>query len=146
MIRKAVGAVVTQGQNILLVHKVKIRSLEDGPAISEWDFPKGGVEEEDKSLEVAILRELLEETGSVQFSIIKQFSEKISFSFPRGFTEKTGFEKQETTMFMVEYTGDRKELAPQDDEISEIRFVVKKQVAEMLAHQNTRDFYERSFK
>lgn len=81
MIRNAVGAIIFQGTEFLLVHKVKICSLPntDGNSKSEWDFPKGGVEKSDKNLIGAILRELEEETGSTDYKIMKQLDEKISF-------------------------------------------------------------------
>lgn len=90
MIRKAVGAIVFQGTEFLLVHKVKVSSLKnfDDNIKGEWDFPKGGVEEGDKDLKATILRELEEETGSTQYKIIKQLDEIISFPFDIDFAKK----------------------------------------------------------
>ena len=44
-IRYAVGAIIQQGQEYLLVHKVKAMDLPGGPKNipGMWDFPKGGV-------------------------------------------------------------------------------------------------------
>lgn len=53
MIRQAVGAVVRQRDEILLVKKVKRTHTKRG----EWDFPKGGVDEKDTDLHQAIRRE-----------------------------------------------------------------------------------------
>jgi putative (di)nucleoside polyphosphate hydrolase len=143
MIRNAVGAIIFQGTEFLLVHKVKIRSLTntDGNIKGEWDFPKGGVEKSDKNLEGAILRELEEETGSTDYKIIKQLDEKICFSFTTDFTNKTGYKKQETTMFIVEYVGDRSDLLPKDSEISEIEFLKSDEVFERLTHNDTKKFF-----
>jgi putative (di)nucleoside polyphosphate hydrolase len=95
MIRKAVGAIITQGDEILLVHKVKMMDGKKGPEQTQgqWDFPKGGVLPSDENLSNALLRELREETGSTQYRIIKQFEKKICFEFPKLLKEKLGFDE-----------------------------------------------------
>lgn len=144
MIRRAVGAIVYQGTEILLVYKVR-RSLlkgEDHHFEGEWDFPKGGVEDSDPSFEASILRELQEETGSIQYKIIKQLDGKVRFSFDADFTNKTGFTEQETTMFLVEYVGDKSDLVPNDNEIKKIIFVPLDEVAKLLTHIETKNLFE----
>ncbi|SOC40648.1 NUDIX domain-containing protein [Ureibacillus acetophenoni] len=144
MIRKAVGAIVYQGTEILLVYKVK-RSLlkdEDQHYLGKWDFPKGGVENGDQTIENSILRELKEETGSTQYEVINQLDEKIRFSFNKDFTNKTGFTEQETTMFLVKYVGDRSDLVPNDNEIKEIKFVPVDEAGDILTHEETKKLFE----
>ncbi|OXT16607.1 NUDIX hydrolase [Bacillus sp. OG2] len=143
MIRIAVGAIVLQGEEYLLVHKVKRSALRDsgGNMKGEWDFPKGGVEESDEDLKAAILRELAEETGSAEYRIIKQLDEKISFSFDREFAEKTGLSRQETVMFVVEYVGNRSDLKAEDSEINEVEFVERDEVLKRLAHGESKEFF-----
>ena len=143
MIRNAVGAMVIQGAEMLLVYKVK-RSLiqdEEPGMIGEWDFPKGGVEESDPDLKSSILRELHEETGSKHFRVMEQLKQKICFSFDEEFSRNTGFTKQETTMFIVEYLGDRSDLLPKDNEIQDIKFVRIDEVQSILTHKDTREFF-----
>jgi putative (di)nucleoside polyphosphate hydrolase len=143
MIRNAVGAIVLQGEEYLLVHKVKRSALKDseGQMKGEWDFPKGGVEESDEDLKAAILRELAEETGSAEYRVIKQLDEKICFDFDREFTEKTGLSQQETVMFVVEYLGDRFDLKAKDSEIDGVEFVERDEVLERLAHEESKAFF-----
>ena len=107
----------------------------------EWDFIKGGVEKYDQNLQNALIRELQEETGSKEFRIVKEFPEKICFHFPDEIKMKIGFDQQETTMFLVEFEGDMHSLHPNDNEISQIKFIEKDKVAEVLTHQDTKDFF-----
>ncbi|WP_404432492.1 NUDIX domain-containing protein [Sutcliffiella horikoshii] len=143
-VRKAVGAIVTIGEEYALILKTKIHTSEGKKEIEgEWDFIKGGVEEEDSSLEEAILRELEEETGMKAFLVKKKFEEKISFKFPQGVAEKIGYHSQETTMFLVEYRGENKDWLPQDDEVSEIGFFKNEELLRKLAHEETREYFKK---
>ncbi|MDR4889716.1 NUDIX hydrolase [Fredinandcohnia sp. QZ13] len=138
MIRQAVGAIVYKEDQFLLVHKVKASS-EKIPG--EWDFIKGGIEDSDESPRHAILRELKEETGSTDFLISKEFGEKICFTFPEKIKLKIGFERQETTMFLVEYKGVLEDLSQMDEEIAELQFLTKNEVSDKLTHDDTRSFF-----
>ncbi|MFE5389826.1 NUDIX domain-containing protein [Bacillus thuringiensis] len=144
MIRQAVGAIIFQNSEFLLVHKVKISDIEGEYNLSkgEWDFPKGGLKHTDNDLESAILRELEEETGSKKFIVMKQLEDKICFEFPEELKVKTGFEKQETTMFYVEYIGDRTDLNPKDNEISQVQFFKTQDILSILSHDDTKNFFE----
>ena len=144
MIRKAVGAVVVYEDRILLVRKINIMSagLKPIPIVGQWDFPKGGVKEEDQNSITAILRELKEETGSTSFEIIKEFEQKIRFTFPEATFAKTGVSAQETTMFLVRYTGSNQKFIPQDKEIDCVIFFKKEEVMENISHEATKRFFE----
>ncbi|KYG91354.1 hypothetical protein A0U40_15470 [[Bacillus] sp. KCTC 13219] len=146
MIRQAVGAIIFHQAEILLVHKVKISTIRDMQIQGEWDFPKGGIEHNDKNLEAALFRELIEETGSVKYKVLEQLDEKIIFHFAEEFTHKTGYKMQETTMFVIEYTGDRSDLMPQDNEIRAIEFFSPNETLAKLTHQDTKLFFEKALK
>ncbi|MFS0871024.1 NUDIX hydrolase [Paenibacillus xylanilyticus] len=139
MIRMAVGAVIQKGDELLLVHKVKGAQ---GRIKGTWDFPKGGMEAQDKSMEAALLRELEEETGSTRYTITKQIGETIVFDFDAVTQERLGYKGQETTMFLVQYTGDGTDLEPHDDEIDDIRWVSIDCVAPLLFPE-ARLFFEK---
>ncbi|MEH7236726.1 NUDIX hydrolase [Bacillus sp. JJ1562] len=142
MIRQAVGAIVFKDDQFLLVHKTKINTRSGSETISgEWDFIKGGIEDSDESLQGALLRELKEETGSTDFLIIKEFDEKISFEFPKKIQRKIGYERQVTTMFLVEFTSGKEKLTPQDEEIADLLFIRKEKVLDTLTHDDTRSFF-----
>ncbi|WP_099361491.1 NUDIX hydrolase [Fredinandcohnia onubensis] len=141
-VRQAVGAIVYRDNYFLLVHKTKINTQTGTETIDgEWDFVKGGIEESDESPGHAILRELREETGSTDFSIMKQFDEKIHFEFPEKMKKKIGYERQETTMFLVEFTGSKCDLASVDEEIADLQFISENEVADKLTHEDTRSFF-----
>lgn len=145
-IRKAVGAIVVKNNLFLLIHKVKMMNALNGPVKIKprWDFPKGGVKDSDENLEVAILRELKEETSSDEYKIVKQFDEKIIFDFPEKIKEKMGFDSQEVTMFLVEFVGDEKLLRSQDDEIDTMNFFTRDQVNDMISFEDSKDFFNRN--
>ena len=147
MIRKAVGAIIRSNNQFLLVHKIKIMNGKNGPQDieGEWDFPKGGVKTHEVDLEKAILRELREETGSDKYRIIKKFEDKISFQFPLSFQKKSGFKSQETTIFLVEYYGNKTEIKSQDEEINRISFFSRDEVIEKLAHNESKEFFIKVF-
>jgi putative (di)nucleoside polyphosphate hydrolase len=144
MIRIAVGAIVFQNDKFLLINKIKINTNIGKETIKgEWDFIKGGVNETDVDLKQAILRELKEETGSTDYKIIKQFDEKICFDFPDKLKAKVGFDRQETTMFLVEFIGDVESISPLDNEISDFVFLERDKVIEKLTHLDTKDFFSK---
>lgn len=140
-IRHAVGAIVYQNDEYLLVHKVKDINSKTN-SIGHWDFSKGGIEESDKDLETAVLRELKEETGSERYKITRRFDKKICFTFPQGHK----YDRQETIMFYVEYLGDREDLKPQDEEIDEVKFFGMHDLMEILCLEETREFLCELFK
>ncbi len=142
-IRKAVGAVIRHHNEYLLVHKVKIVDTLQGPMTvpGTWDFPKGGIQGAETEIE-AIQRELPEETGSYLYRIIKRYDEKICFVFGEEANSLTRYDKQETTMFLMEYLGDRLDLHPQDEEIDQIGFFSAEKVLQWLSHDEFKRFYE----
>lgn len=142
MIRKAVGAIVFRGNNLLLVGKVKLKDMPGGPVDVplEWYIPSGGVLENESNID-AIKRELREETGSQKFRIIREFESKLCFTFPPDIQEKSGFEKQETVMFLVEYFGEGNDLVPIDDEISIVEFVTKEVLHERIHFEEIKEYF-----
>jgi putative (di)nucleoside polyphosphate hydrolase len=142
-----VGVIATQDQSVLLVYKVKASDIKSGAESipGEWDFPKGGIKPSDSDLASAAMRELHEETGSNQFGIMREFSERICFTFTPADQEKLGYQRQETAMFHAEYQGNGSDLHPQDEEIAKTCFVSFEEALALLAHQESRDFFAHVF-
>ena len=145
MIRQAVGAIVFQGDMFLLVGKVKVMDMPEGPEDMPfgWYIPGGGVIETDRSNLEAIRRELVEETGSTNFRIVRELEEKLCFRFPLEIKERTGFERQETTMFLVEYMGAGDDLVPNDDEIDVVEFVTREELFQRIFVKETKEYLRR---
>ncbi|WP_116231557.1 histidine phosphatase family protein [Paenibacillus sp. VMFN-D1] len=138
-IRKAVGAIVYQGNQFLLVHKLLNTSDKESGV---WDFPKGGVEEWDLSLNDAVMRELFEETGTDKYVIKEELPEKITFYFDDDIKKKIGYECQETTMFLVDFVGNQNDLKPCGEEIDEIMLVDSESLLDKLSHRETAEFIQ----
>ncbi|MUK88826.1 NUDIX domain-containing protein [Ornithinibacillus sp. L9] len=144
MIRIAVGAIVTCGDQFLLVHKSKINTKNGKQDMeSEWDFVKGGVKLRDADLESALIRELEEETGTKSYKILNQFDEKLCFHFPEKIRGEIGYDRQETTMFHVKYIGDKDKLIPHDDEIKDVQFVDRETAFCYLTHKDTKKYFKK---
>jgi len=148
MIRKAVGAIVFKGDKFLLVGKIKLMDMPDGPVDIplEWHIPSGGVIDDDKSNLEAIKRELKEETGSQRFRIITELENKLCFMFPQDIRDRTGFEKQETVMFLVEYLGSGDDLKPIDTEIDRVEFVTKEELFKRINFEDFREYFRETLK
>ncbi|WP_099303163.1 NUDIX domain-containing protein [Bacillus sp. Marseille-P3800] len=144
MIRQAVGAIVVTKDAYVLVCK-SWQNTKDGKERieDEWDIVKGGVEDEDESLEAAVLRELYEETGSKAFILRDPFREKLTFAFPPEVKKRIGFETQETTVFLVEFTGDLEDLTPKDKEISKLKAVCPDELMDYITHDETKQFFQK---
>ncbi|MFW9977408.1 MAG: NUDIX domain-containing protein [Candidatus Thorarchaeota archaeon] len=146
MIRKAVGAIVYKESKYLLVGKVKVMNLPNGPVDVPlaWYIPGGEIKDNDESNLEAIKRELKEETGSQKFRIIRELEDKLCFRFPSDIREKTGFERQETTVFFVEYIGTFDDLVPNDEEIDRVEFVAKEELFQRIFVQETKDYLKQA--
>jgi putative (di)nucleoside polyphosphate hydrolase len=142
MIRKAVGAIVYDGRQFLLAQRVMIEAGKSAleKIQPEWDIIKGGLNV-DESPEMALLRELFEETGSKDFRIEKKYDEPIRFSFPEKICKSTGWESQETVIFLVRYVGNY--IFHPSEEIGEIKFFNKEQAIKLLQFKETKEFFKK---
>ncbi len=143
---RAVGAVVLREGRVLLLRKVRRMDGPDGPAEvgGEWYFPGGEVKAGDADLRAALLRGLVEETGSQAYRVLRQFAEPVRFPFTPEDQAALGFSGQETTIFLLEYLGCGGDLRPQEKEIERLGFFDPDAVERVLAHPEERDFFRKT--
>ena len=100
-----------------------------------WSFPKGHVEGNETEIETA-KREILEETG-IEVNLDPTFREIVSYS-PRKDTQK----------IVVYFIAKAKntDFVPQEDEISEIKWVEIDRAGQVLAYENDRSIVNKAKK
>ena len=127
---KSCGAIVYRkyhGNTEILL----IRHINSG----HWSFPKGHVEGDETEIETA-KREILEETG-IEVNLDPTFRETVTYS-PRKDTVKVVVyfvAKAKNTVFV-----------PQEDEISEIKWVEIDRAGQVLAYENDRSIVNKAKK
>lgn len=74
-----------------------------------WQFPQGGVEE-NESKKDALLRELYEEIGTDKVKVLKEMPSIIKYKFPYYLKTKYKIDGQKQTYFLVHFHGDDSEI------------------------------------
>jgi putative (di)nucleoside polyphosphate hydrolase len=141
-----VGAIIKYKENFLLVHKVRIMDIANSPVNikGEWNLVIGGIQTNDKSKEDALFRELKEETGSGNYTVVKECSEKLRFDLSGEF-QQTGYSHQETSVFIVEFNGNFSTLKPNNQEIDQIAIFSKEEVYTALTHLESKEYFRNLF-
>ena len=129
--RQGVYAYILNNDNcILLVHKKNSNM---------WDFPGGGVDE-DESFENAVNRELLEELGTTKFEILHEGSKTYKYDWPKSEIDKnlkktgTLMRGQEQHHFILKFKGKDSEFALQDEELSKFKWVPLSDIESYMAY------------
>ena len=127
---KSCGAIVYRkyhGNTEILL----IRHINSG----HWSFPKGHVEGDETEIETA-KREILEETG-IEVNLDPTFRETVTYS-PR----------KDTVKVVVYFVAKAKntDFVPQEDEISEIKWVEIDRAGQVLAYENDRSLVNKAKK
>ena len=90
---KSCGIVLFRSDEFLLIQHPTKSNGDEG----HWDFPKGHVEGSETELETA-KRELIEETGIVNFRLFDGFKHRIEYNFQKG----NEIVPKEVTFFLAE--------------------------------------------
>ena len=100
-----------------------------------WSFPKGHIENNETETETAV-REIKEETG-IDVNIDPTFRESVSY-----------FPKKDTQKVVVYFIAQAKnfQYKPQEDEISEIRWVDIGYAKQILTYENDKTIVNRALK
>jgi N-acetylglucosaminyldiphosphoundecaprenol N-acetyl-beta-D-mannosaminyltransferase len=82
--------------------EVLLVNAKNGDNLDHWKLPQGGVEA-DESKQEALMREMAEELGTVNFEIIGQFANIYKYKWPREY--RLGYKGQRQTLFILKYNG-----------------------------------------
>ena len=66
-----------------------------------WEFPKGGVEKKDRAEEIALRREIEEETGLKNIRIITKLPYRIKYKYPKKYSEKYKHSETVQSVYLV---------------------------------------------
>ncbi|MBZ7987858.1 RNA pyrophosphohydrolase [Campylobacter canadensis] len=100
-----------------------------------WQFPQGGIDD-NESLKQALKRELKEEIGSNNISIIAEYPEWLSYEFPsEAIKKKYDFDGQTQKYFLVKINNlNEINLQTLEPEFVEFKFVDFKEIDKYINH------------
>ncbi len=103
-----------------------------------WSLPKGHIDPGEDAL-AAAKREIFEESGIHNLTLIKQLPsyERYKISIEHG-DDKSELK----TIHMFLFRTDQTNLAPQDTNNPEARWVAKERVSKLLTHPKDKEFFE----
>jgi 8-oxo-dGTP pyrophosphatase MutT (NUDIX family) len=102
-----------------------------------WEFPKGGVEEGERELDTA-LRELMEETGVTDVTILRGFREPIHYIYRR----PEGLVSKQVVYFLGQVNDPRVVL--REVEAKDYRWATYDEAKKLLRHANARSLLDRA--
>jgi len=130
--RDIVGVIVFEGEKFLLLHRVL--------NWKGWEYPKGGIEDGEEK-EVAVGRELFEETGLKKFEMIGELGSFEFFDKKRGtintmtnFLVRVSSNSRITLSDNPAIDGDGKKIIEHDD----FRWCVPSEAVRLLTHDDTK--------
>ena len=103
------AVIVNKQRNKFLL--INNRMIERHAGEPHWQFVQGGIDP-GETAEEAMLRELEEETGTMNYHILKK-STITDYAYPGGLRSR--YSRKVFTLFYVELTGENKELVPTDE-------------------------------
>jgi 8-oxo-dGTP pyrophosphatase MutT (NUDIX family) len=104
-----------------------------------WSLPKGGLEKDETAL-MAASREIAEESGITKLDFIEELGTYHRRRIGKGGTGEGAADLiLEITIFL--FTTPQENLAPQDVDNPEARWVPADKVADLLTHQKDKEFY-----
>lgn len=137
--RRGVIGIVQRGKRILLIRK---------NGRDKWNFPGGGLEEDEDSQE-AFFREMKEEVGLEEddFTSVETAETTHRFEWGERFKEKKGFDGQIQDIVVGSIVEDAepvvKDNPERDESIDDLRFVHIKDITDTLPFQDLRESFRK---
>ncbi len=122
--RKNVCMLVTNGDEFLIVKKHS----------NEWQFVQGGLEK-DEDWHEGIKRELLEETGITDYTIISKTPHINKFDWPEDLQKKKGFKGQEQHFFILK-VNKSVSIKLDTNELSEFKWVKFEEITKFITRED----------
>lgn len=107
---------------------------------SSWSLPKGHIEDEEDA-HAAAIREIEEETGVTDLTLIDDLGSYSRYKIGKDPKEEDTTELK--TMHMFLFSTEEENLKPTDPDNPEAKWVRKDKVADMLTHPKDKEFYLR---
>lgn len=116
----AAGGIVKKGENLLFIFRN-----------GRWDLPKGKIDP-GETPQVAAIREVQEECGITLLQIKRELPSTFHI-YQTPFTDPSGlWVLKETSWFEMEYSGFKEPLAKEDEGITEVNWIKKANLANIL--------------
>lgn len=97
----------------------------------QWQFPQGGLEEGETIVE-ALYREMDEEVGIREVTILRQTEEWIAYNFPEGLFKKTHFIGQQHIYFVLDGSNIAAESIQERDEFVRFAWFTPQQAYDLI--------------
>ncbi len=129
---------VTQSAGGVIINdEGKVVVVEQKKKHVSWSLPKGHIEDTEDFL-TAAKREIKEETGITQLELVKEFPSYERFKIGKDGQDDMS-EKKRMHFFL--FKTKQKELAPQDPDNPQARWVEKSKVPDILTHEKDKEFF-----
>ncbi len=121
------GVVLNQKNQVVVVNQNR----------DSWSLPKGHIDPGETALQAAT-REIREETGLTRLTLVRELGTYERTRIAPGGGEETG-ELKSITMFL--FRTDETDLAPEDPDNPEARWLPVHEVASLLTHPKDKSFF-----
>ncbi|MDD3397963.1 MAG: NUDIX domain-containing protein [Clostridia bacterium] len=122
---------IRQNVMAIIIHENKLLLVKQRRA-NYWNFPKGGVKT-GETQEIALEREILEETGLKNLKVLKKSKYSLYYDLPKDLQQETGFKGKHCSIFIL--VSDNGNVVI-EDELSDYKWVKQEDFGKLLNYEN----------